>query len=137
MNYVHIYHDEQGETHFADRELEMTERLVAPPADPAVVSQDLPVEHMNVMRLRPGWYGTWHPSPGRIWMLVLAGSSLVEVSDGERRSTQAGDVYLCTDSVGKGHLSMNAGDSDLVIAIVTISGAELPREPSIDVKETP
>lgn len=121
MRYIHAYNDEDGESHFVERELEMSEQDVAPPADPALTSSNLPVDGMRIMRLPPGWHGEWHPSPYRLWMLVLSGSSVCEVSDGERRTTRSGDFYLFEDTEGRGHLSWNPGDEDLVIAIVRVA----------------
>ena len=67
MNYTVIYHDQHGETHFADRELDMAERAIAPPADPALASAELPVSAMSLVRLPPSWFGD---------MASLAGSGL-------------------------------------------------------------
>lgn len=120
MCYVHVYSDKHGKSHFSERDLPMEERDVAPPADPALASDELPVSGLRVMRLPPGWYGEWHPSPYRLWMLVLSGASICEVSSGERRTIRAGEIYLLEDTEGRGHLSMNAGDEDLVIAIARV-----------------
>ena len=47
--------------------------------------------------------GEWHCAPQRQYVLFLSGSTEIEVSDGEKRVLNPGDVLLVEDTHGKGH----------------------------------
>jgi len=51
----------------------------------------------------PGFHIPQHPSPYRELFLLLAGSSVIELSDGTRRPLQAGSLVLFEDVTGPGH----------------------------------
>ncbi len=51
----------------------------------------------------PGFHIPMHPSPYREIFLILAGSSVIELSDGTRRPLEPGSVVSFEDVTGPGH----------------------------------
>lgn len=109
ISYVRLYADPQGESHFADEEMELHPRDFAPPAVPINVSGFIPARHFVVIR-GDNWFGDWHPTPYRQYFFILRGEVGVEVSDGEKRRFKPGDILLVEDASGKGHVTRFFGD---------------------------
>ncbi len=120
MRYLHIYSDEQGESHIEERELSMHEQVYAPPAPPIGVSDSVPAVEFHIITLPPGWYGDWHPVPRRQWFVRIAGTSLIETSDGEKRAEGPGSLSLIEDTHGKGHRSWNTGEDTIIAAVAVL-----------------
>ncbi|MEJ2546943.1 MAG: hypothetical protein P8125_03900 [Gemmatimonadota bacterium] len=121
LNYVKIYADDHGETHFKDEELPMAFLDYAPPAPPLWVGPQGKATGVTVCGFPPAWYGDLHPAPKVEWIMLMTATIDVEVSDGEKRTFTAGTessiVYL--DNIGsKGHISRNVSD-ELSIVMVT------------------
>jgi hypothetical protein len=97
--YVRLYADDDGESHFEDRLLELEARDFAPPAPPLLLSSLLPGSGLRFFVSEPGRFGDWHPGPQRQWMVRLTGATTIEVSDGERRSLPIGMILLLVHSL--------------------------------------
>ena len=118
MDYVRIYTDSSGETHFEDVEVAFEEVDFAPPAPPVGLSSFTPATQWAFFSLPPGWIGDWHPTPRRQIFFYLSGKAGAEVSDGEVRHFGQGSATLVEDTTGKGHRSWTIGDEPLVLAVV-------------------
>jgi len=92
----------------------------APPAPPLDLSAFIPASRCCFCLAPVGWYGDWHPDPHRQFFLVLSGKLEIEVSDGEVRRFEAGDILLVEDTTGKGHRSRVVGEEDLIGAFVQL-----------------
>jgi len=110
MQYVRIYTDSDGETHFEDLEIELKEVNFAPPAPPVHLSEFTAAKQWAFLSLPPGWEGDWHIEPVRSALFYLAGQSEMEVSDGTVRYFGPGDVTIVEDTTGKGHRGKTVGD---------------------------
>ena len=121
MKHIHLYTGEDGESHFADVELEFQTIDFAPPAPPLDISTFGEVENCSILRAAPGWESDWHPAPFRQLHFYLSGEVEAEVSEGEKRCIQAGELALIEDTTGKGHKSRVVGDADVVIAVVRLA----------------
>ncbi|WP_115855355.1 cupin domain-containing protein [Kushneria indalinina] len=53
----------------------------------------------------PDYAHDWHNAPQRQYILMLDGSVDVTVSSGETRRLSTGDILLCEDTTGRGHVS--------------------------------
>jgi hypothetical protein len=124
MMVVRVYTDASGETHFEDLELPFTLFDYAPPAPPFDVSPFALATHYGFLRIPAGWYGDWHPVPGRQIQIILTGEIEAQVSDGAARRVGPGTVVLVEDTTGKGHVSRVVGAEEVVIAVV-----RLPEQP--------
>ena len=120
MKYVRLYSDEQGESHFEEREIEFDTVDFAPPAPPLDVAAFGQAEHCLTLRAKPGWVGDWHPAPFRQLHFYLSGEVEAETSDGEVRRIGPGAITLVEDTSGKGHRSRVIGTSEVIVAVVRL-----------------
>jgi len=118
MQYVRVYADEAGVSHFGDVEVDFTEGDFAPPAAPMGVSDPTPTDRIVFLLAPVEWAGDWHPTPCRQFAIILSGQVDVHVGDGETRRFGPGEVALLEDTTGTGHLSTVPGDEPATIAMV-------------------
>lgn len=120
LNYMRIYSDSGGESHF--RQAQATFQLVdyAPPAPPISVSEALAAEAVSFISSPSQWFGDWHPAPRRQFIFMLTGEMEVEVSDGEKHKFAPGDVLLVEDTSGVGHISRVVGKERAYLAVVLL-----------------
>ena len=115
-DYVRMYNDADGESHFEDLALDLEQRDFAPPAAPAMVGAFVDVSRTLFFGAAPEWGGEVpHPSPQRQVFSVMRGLIEVTVSDGEARRFSAGDLIVLDDIDGKGHATRVIGTDDLLI----------------------
>ena len=120
MQYVRLYSDPSGDTHFAEAELPLDEADYRPPAPLVFVSHALQSGFLQFVRMPGGWTGEGIHPPKRQFVFCLDGHLEVTASDGEKRSFGPGDRVLMEDVDGKGHRSHVRGTHDSVMAIVPI-----------------
>jgi quercetin dioxygenase-like cupin family protein len=116
LNYVRLYSDPSGESHFADEEFGTKTTDFAPPAAPLNLSEYISAKKAFLVAPE-GWVGDWHPAPHRQFMILLHGEIESQVSDGEVRNFKQGDIVLLEDTTGKGHTSRSLR-GDAIIAVV-------------------
>ena len=81
--YLHLYADETGESHFEELELELELVDFAPPAAPLNFVKFLPTNQSVWVGAPVGWGGeTLHPSPRRQIFCTVKGEYEVTASDG-------------------------------------------------------
>lgn len=120
VEYMHLYADVKGESHFPKRQVELTSTNYAPPAPALDVSAIAPAAGSGFARLAAGWVGDWHPSPTRQWIFFLAGAMEFETSSGDRYRASPGSAILLEDTNGQGHHSRVVGDEAVVVVIVQL-----------------
>jgi quercetin dioxygenase-like cupin family protein len=118
--YVRLYVDANGESHFADEELDLKSVNFAPPAPPVDISAITPAKHFVLLRTPPGWFGDWHPTPYRQFFFFLTGEVDVQASDEEVRRFGPGSVVLVEDTTGKGHTTRVTTDDPWTAAVVQL-----------------
>jgi hypothetical protein len=105
-DYVRIWADDDGESHFEDVHLESTERQSPGATSRVALSGRIPVADVEFRRvLEEASYVVPHNAPERLFIVTLTGRIEVEVSDGEVRRFGPGDVCLVEDTHGKGHIT--------------------------------
>jgi hypothetical protein len=89
------------------------------PGEPAFnVSAPNPAENVKFLRIAGDWYGGWHPTPVKQFVIVMSGGFESKTTDGKSRRFGIGDIVLLDDIEGRGHESkMFAGVETLVAAI--------------------
>ena len=97
MQYVRIYSDDAGESHFEDVDLALHPVVFAPPRRRFGFPRLPPAAVYGFLSSPPGWYGDWHPTPRRQMLFYLAGE------------IEAGSVTLVEDTTGRGHRSRVIG----------------------------
>jgi len=121
MKYLRSYTGADGETHFDDQETELAPLEFIPGCPPMDVSAATPTKAVVFARLQPGWYGDYHPTPRRQFVLTIAGEAFVTVSDGETRRMTPGALWLTDDTKGKGHLTRVTDAGDWLIALLWLA----------------
>ena len=102
MMITRVYADDQGETHFEEIRLPLTD------AGPiGHLSEALAVRSLIFRRNDADYNYDWHTAPARQYIVLLDGAIEIEVSDGEKRILQAGEIVLVEDVTGKGHRTRN------------------------------
>jgi hypothetical protein len=121
MQYVRIYADQEGETHFEDVTLEA--ETCPPPEsnDPGVLASPIPVAHAIFRRVVADRPPEPHVAPRRQFVVHLAGETEIEVSDGEVRRFGTGTVVLAEDVTGKGHITRRIGETPHETLFVTFA----------------
>ncbi len=93
-----VFADKEGESHF--------EEVTIPLRDVGDIGRLSEIVHAEsiIFRENDQGYGyNWHHAPQRQYIALLDGEIEIEVSDGEKRNFQGGDVLLMEDTNGKGH----------------------------------
>jgi hypothetical protein len=111
-----MYHDEQGESHFADETVEATAMDFAPPAPPIFVTPPIQAARVVHLFLPAGFQGDFHPAPRRQVMTLLSGLLESGTSDGEVRQFTPGSSTLVEDTEGRGHSTKALEDCVMVVA---------------------
>jgi hypothetical protein len=105
-DYVRIWADDDGESHFEEVRLETTEQQSPGATSRVALSGRIPVADIEFRRvLEEASYVVPHNAPERLFIVTLTGRIEVEVSDGEVRRFGPGDVTLVEDTHGKGHIT--------------------------------
>jgi quercetin dioxygenase-like cupin family protein len=115
MRIHHLYPDANGESHFADLEIEWAEQSKA-----AKLSQRFPANGIIFREVEPSYELDWHPAPRRQYIVHLTGAVEITASDGESRVIGTGEVLLVEDVTGKGHLSKSVGDQPRLCIFVPV-----------------
>ncbi len=125
--YIHLYADENGESHFEDLEIALVPMDFAPPAAPLNIAQFLPTAQSLWVGAPAGWAGEKpHPSPRRQIFCTLQGEYEVTASDGTVRCFPAGSVLLLEDTWGKGHSTRIISKGDVLIFGVVLADSQSP-----------
>jgi hypothetical protein len=104
MRIHNLYADDNGETHFRDLAIDLTET-----GPDGTMSKVFPATGI-IFRTTPGdWHFGWHRTIRRQYVVNLDAPHRVTASDGETRIIGAGEIYLVEDLHGKGHLSQGLG----------------------------
>jgi len=120
-DYVRIYSDADGETHFADVVLDLAEPATPGETARIAVAEPLDVERLTFRRVLEEASSTVpHNAPRRQVIVLLAGEIEVEVSDGEVRRFGPGDVTLVEDTTGKGHITRSLGTGERMTLVAPL-----------------
>jgi len=104
MRIHNIYADENGETHFRDIEIELSEA-----GSDGTTSKRFPASGIIFRTTPADWFFDWHPATRRQYVINLDAPHKVTASDGETRVIGVGEIFLIEDVHGKGHLSQALG----------------------------
>lgn len=121
MRITRLYSDDQGESHF--------EELDVPLSDGGPIGRLSAAQPASgvIFRETGGDYDyAWHNAPRRQYIVMLQGGVEIEASDGELRRFGTGDVLLVEDVAGRGHRSRAIDGQprkSLFIALDPLSGA--------------
>ena len=120
MQYVRIYADSSGESHFEDVEVAFSPIPATPPALPILISPFTPAAQLAFVRCPPGEDSGWETAPCRQFLFLLAGENETEVSDSEVQHFGPGSIVLLEDTRGKGHNGRFVGTEDALVALLEL-----------------
>ena len=120
LTYLRLFPDDAGVSHFAPIDIEVFPRAFAPPAAPFSVSALEPATRHGFLYLPSGWIGELHPSPIRMWIVVVSGQMEFEAGDGAKHRIVPGDSLLLEDTTGMGHCSRVLGAGATVLSVVHV-----------------
>ncbi len=120
FEYVRLYSDADGESHFEDLEAELSAVEFAPLAPPLNLSPFLSASQAAFFGAPAGWRGDWHPSSGRNLFVVVTGEWEVEASNGTVRRFGPNSVLLVEDTSGKGHRSRVVSETESLSVVVQL-----------------
>ena len=121
IEYIRIFSDADGCSHYETNQIELTQKNYAPPALPLFTSAPESASALVFLELPKNWLGEWHPTPVRQWMIMITGEIEIETGDGKKIILNAGDVFLLDDTTGKGHQTTALGDEPVRIAAMHCS----------------
>lgn len=98
MKVARVYADRDGESHFAEAEVELHDK-----GPIGFLSTPTPAKSVIFRENDPGYDYDWHVAPARQFIVLLDGAIEIEVSDGTSRIFRGGEVLLMEDTTGKGH----------------------------------
>jgi hypothetical protein len=98
MIITRVYSDREGESHFADVEVELHDN-----GPIGFLSLAMPAKSVIFRENEPGYDYDWHVAPARQYIVLLDGAIEIETSDGQSRIFRGGEVLLMEDTTGKGH----------------------------------
>lgn len=118
IEYLRIYSDGDGCSHFEKVKIDLNSTDYAPPAPALNTSTKESADNYVFLELPVGWYGDWHPTPVRQWLVLMSGECEFEAGDGEKEIRKAGDLVLLDDTTGKGHQTKVLGGLPVRITAV-------------------
>ena len=121
IEYLRIYADDHGCSHFEIGKTNLSSSNYAPPAPNLNTSILEDADKYVFLELPVGWYGKWHPTPVRQWLALMSGACEFEAGDGEKTTRKAGDFVFLDDTTGKGHQTRVIGEDPVRILAVHVS----------------
>jgi len=119
--YLRIFSDPEGCSHFETQTIDLESKNYAPPAPSLYTSAVEPAINSVFLELPVGWFGDWHPTPVRQWLILMTGECEFEAGDGALRRRKAGEVVMLDDTTGKGHRTKVLGDVPVRIAAIHLT----------------
>ena len=102
MRIVRVYTGDDGESHFEDLDIELSEQGMA-----GAISELWPAKGVMFRTVSGDYDLDFHTAPRRQLVVNLQGSVEIEVGDGSVRRLDGGDILLAEDTTGRGHKSRN------------------------------
>jgi hypothetical protein len=118
MKYVRLFAGPDGESHFEDVAVELTED----PPTPFPVSQWRSAERIRFLQYPTDLPRNVHRAPARYLHILLIGSWAMQTSDGETRHFNPGDIILVEDTTGKGHTTWATSKEAALLARIQLPG---------------
>jgi len=102
MKMTRIFSDINGESHFEDIEIPLTDK-----GDIGFLSDDINVKKLQFRKVSAEYDYDFHHAPQRQYIILLDGGVEIQTSLGEIRQFQTGEILLVEDISGKGHKTKN------------------------------
>ena len=100
MRITRIYSGDDGESHFEDIEVPLTDF-----GDVGRLSELAPATGILFREVSGDYHYDFHNAPRRQYVINLDAAVEIEVGDGTVRRLEPGEVLLAEDTTGHGHIS--------------------------------
>ena len=100
MHVTRIFSGDDGESHFEDVEIPLTEL-----GDIGRLSRLQPATGVVFREVDADYHFDFHTAPRRQYVINLDAAVEIEVGDGTVRRLEAGEILLAEDTTGRGHIS--------------------------------
>lgn len=125
---IRVYNDDAGESRFDDILLPGGVRQSAVSTAMAWISENVPVRGLVWRRVEHDHPRmTPHVAPARQLVIPLSGTVEIEVSTGDRRTINPGQIVLHEDLTGKGHFTRAVDDAVRVTLVLELGDEPIPR----------
>ncbi len=94
-----LYSGDDGQSHFEEIEVEMEPNIVGH------ISETFPATGIVFRETSESYDYDFHTAPARQYVVNLDGAVEITVGSGEKRVFEAGEVFICEDTTGQGHIS--------------------------------
>ena len=120
MKCLRVYADEEGESHFSEMEIAMSESQLLPGRK---IQMSAPAAAATIQFLTVSGVldSDWHPAPARQFVISLDRTFEIETSDGQRRQVLPSSVVFVEDTWGKGHKTRSLDDHVGTIIFVPLA----------------
>lgn len=115
MKITRVSTDADGESHFGEVDVPLEDA-----GEIGRLSESLPADAVIFRENPPDYDYDWHPAPQRQLIILLDGEIELEVSDGEKRRFEGGDILLVEDTGGKGHRTRNVRQEARRSVVITL-----------------
>lgn len=113
LQYVKVWADEQGRSHFSDLEVE------------GLLEWD--GRATRLVRVPAGLASALHPEPGPTLATAISGTMTITTSDGASRRLEPGTAMLFLDTHGEGHSFCN-GPREALLLIARLASSDARHE---------
>lgn len=120
LEYVRIFHDSAGDSHFSSEVLPLSLVTFSPDLPPVAAAAAMSGSSLTVLAAPAGGVADWHTVPRRQVNIMLSGTVEIEVSDGEVRRFGPGSYILGEDTEGRGHRTTVVGKTDAYFAVFSL-----------------
>ena len=110
-----IYSDTQGESHFEDVKISLTEA-----GEIGFLSEKIPAKDILFRTVKPSYDYDFHNAPQKQYIILLDGEIEIETSLGKKRTFKGGDILLMEDTEGKGHKTRNLQNIERKSIFITL-----------------
>ena len=115
MRVTRVYTGSDGESHFEDLEIPLTDH-----GPIGRLSAFIPATGLILRETGPEYDYDWHPAPRRQAILMLAGAVDIEIGDGTIRRFGPGTILFAEDTTGRGHVSRAVDGQSRTSVFVTL-----------------
>jgi hypothetical protein len=102
MQVTRIYTGDDGQSHFEDVDIDMTDQEMA-----GQLSDPWSATAVQFREVGGDYLLDFHCAPRRQLVVNLTGSVEIEIGSGEKRVLGPGSILLAEDTEGQGHISRN------------------------------
>ncbi len=94
-----LYTGDDRQSHFEDIEIEMESNIVGH------ISETYGATGIVFRETSESYDYDFHTAPARQYVVNLEGAVEITIGSGEKRIFDTGDVFICEDTTGQGHIS--------------------------------